>query len=484
MRFGQPNQHDQPESRRLKPPPNYSSRRVQLRLLVLVSMFMLIVVMMDKVRDPQMWMWMGFKDTPPPRPADSIDVPQSSTGDSRPRANGSDRRAFPASFYEPFGGANPDDYERSVLDGWRRALDGLTDQQQTELRRFLLSARGHLALAPEQLAQLADAIDRLDASWQSYLENARRTIDQQAEEMSKPQRRAWLEVVQRLERHWTDGIKSALEQPFQDVELGDNQRGRLSQLQSILDALDLKAVRDNTLLRSVEKDSWFRIFESLSMVDPAALRTKSLGHVNFLQLFRQPGQYRGSLVTIRGTARLAYHVQAPKNMYGIGGYYIFWLKPAAGPNSPVVVYSLETPPGFPAIKDKDLDRETTELDEDVEFTGYFYKRYVYRAREGTNTAPLILARVPDWSPAPASRLAVRPLPNRFALATYILGAAAIGIVIALVAYQRSRWVSTASLRVNRYASRDPHGFRQMADKELGPTVAESLEKIAKSEDGE
>ena len=39
-------------------PPNYFSRREQYRLLVMCGMLMLVLVMMNEVRKPQMWRWM------------------------------------------------------------------------------------------------------------------------------------------------------------------------------------------------------------------------------------------------------------------------------------------------------------------------------------------------------------------------------------------------------------------------------------------
>lgn len=41
-----------------KPPPNYFARREQYRLLILCAMLMLVLVMMNEVRKPEMWKWM------------------------------------------------------------------------------------------------------------------------------------------------------------------------------------------------------------------------------------------------------------------------------------------------------------------------------------------------------------------------------------------------------------------------------------------
>jgi hypothetical protein len=103
-------------------------------------------------------------------------------------------------------------------------------------------------------------------------------------------------------------------------------------------------------------------------------------------------------VRIRGAARKAYYVDAPTNIVGVEGYYVFYLMPAGGPTSPIMVYSLELPPGFPQVDEKNDAGEMTDLNEEVEFVGYFYKRTAYQAIDGTRVAPLLIAKSPDWTP--------------------------------------------------------------------------------------
>lgn len=49
-------------SQRPTPPPNYFARKEQYRLLILCSMLMLVLVMMNEVRKPEMWDWMWAGD--------------------------------------------------------------------------------------------------------------------------------------------------------------------------------------------------------------------------------------------------------------------------------------------------------------------------------------------------------------------------------------------------------------------------------------
>ena len=126
-------------------------------------------------------------------------------------------------------------------------------------------------------------------------------------------------------------------------------RKSLDELQRTLDAVFLKAVRDNTVFTDSEKDAWFRLLEQLQQADGGQLEQESRGEVAFAQLYREPEAYRGQLVTVRGTVRLGYYRQAPRNLYGIDGYYLFWLRPV-GSTNPIVVYSLEVPQGFPDVR--------------------------------------------------------------------------------------------------------------------------------------
>ena len=52
---------DDDNSSRIKPPPNYGSRAVQTKLLMLVFTFGLVLVLMNKAKDPRMYAWMGFE---------------------------------------------------------------------------------------------------------------------------------------------------------------------------------------------------------------------------------------------------------------------------------------------------------------------------------------------------------------------------------------------------------------------------------------
>jgi hypothetical protein len=233
----------------------------------------------------------------------------------------------------------------------------------------------------------------------------------------------------------------------------------------------LADVRDDTVFRPAEADAWFHLFQVLARSDPARLEAASLGTVGFVPLYKQTNAYRGRLVTVQGTVRRAHPLSAPPNAYGISGYWMCWLQPAGGPDAPIVVYTLEMPTGFPS---------GMELREAAAFTGFFYKRWAYEAREGTLTAPLVLARTGRWTPATAEGPPQPPPAGRFALV--MMGAAALGVVIALLVYRASRARgASAHAPVARAPADELDALR---DAPVLPDVRQRLREMAEQADAE
>ncbi|MBI3466867.1 MAG: hypothetical protein HY000_27960 [Planctomycetes bacterium] len=153
----------------------------------------------------------------------------------------------------------------------------------------------------------------------------------------------------------------------------------------------LKTIRDDTILRRSESDAFYHLLEILAERSERELRAASAGRVTFAQLFQQSNEYRGDLVTIRGTVRLAVQKTAPANAYGVGEYYELWMVPHDQRDNPLVVNCLELPAGFP---------RSDRLAEEAGITGFFFKRFAYQAGDGRlHTTPLLLAKAIDWTRA-------------------------------------------------------------------------------------
>ena len=192
---------------------------------------------------------------------------------------------------------------------------------------------------------------------------------------------------------------------------------------------ELAAIRDDTVFRSAESDTWFRwcelVRDDRRSRDGQGKASSSQQAVTFLQLFRQSDEYRGRSVRVSGVVRRAHHVAARTNEKGVDGYFQCWLFPFNGSN-PIVVYALQMPEGFPT---------GMELYERVSFTGIFFKRWAYQAQGGIMTAPLVLSAAGDWTPPEA----VEPMktPSLLWIVIAIGLAALIGALVAWLVYQQS-----------------------------------------------
>ncbi len=164
----------------------------------------------------------------------------------------------------------------------------------------------------------------------------------------------------------------------------------------------LSAVRDDSFFRAAERDAWFHLLQILAKTEPAELSRASAGRVSFVQLFQQSTDYRGRIVRLKGTVRRASPMTSPKNDYGIERYYQLWLSPDDNPSSPIVLFCLELPEGFPT---------GMTLAERAEVEGFYYKRLAYEAADTLRTAPTVLARGIQWHPAPKSQPIGPPAPG-------------------------------------------------------------------------
>jgi hypothetical protein len=467
-----------------RPPPNYRSRAVRIRLFLLVGMVMAVLFVMSRVGDPEFWSFMGFKDD------EAVPTEQELAGDQvdtqaqqRPKAP-TTKNAFTSEadntepvLDEPAVVQRGAEFQFTQQDGWRYVHKQLDDDQRVLLHKILKNARAGLALTDKELEAWNKLVKKLELTWnQFHIENKKAV----AESKNTPadEKQIWQGTLEKSESYWNEDVKPALDLAANASSLNNAQSATLEETQMRLDAVELQQVRDNTHLSRIrEKNAWFRLFDQLNTLNEEQLVEQSSGRVGFLQLFRQPKHYRGKLVTIRGTARLAYHVQAPSNIYGIEGYYVFWVEPRGMSDQLINVYALETPPGFPEIKDKDLDKEKTRLIEQVEFTGFFFKNYNYRTKAGSNLAPLVLAKVPTWE-RPAQSKVELPQTSYILLGVVVIALVAIGISV--LAYVRSRNTSPMVAGYGISARGKARQLKELENEDV-TDVGEQLRQLADSE---
>lgn len=381
-----PRQRRQKDSTQLgSAPPDHHSRAARFRIFVMVAALMTVLVAMNEARKPHnwAWIWSGAKRNPnrdvidtriPPAPAQSEPVPGTLAPDTTSR--------------------NPSDRDQDLnRRAWANVWDTLNYREKGQLSRLLRVARRGGNATAEEFRSFAPLNQSLDERWDDYLREQNRNALLPEPELSAERRRAVLQSLTELEMSWNRRWKPAFDAAVALRDWTAEERAALVELEAMLDSIAVAGVRDDTVWRPEDGTAWFRLFEQLQDMDPTQLSRQSVGHVGFVQVFRQAAEYRGKLVTLRGTARMVYRVPAPANYLGIQEYFLFWVQPEDGSNRPIVVYALSPPPKFRAVTS-----EQQKIQEEVEVTGFFFKRWAYRAADGLNSAPLVIANTPKWSP--------------------------------------------------------------------------------------
>jgi hypothetical protein len=259
-----------------------------------------------------------------------------------------------------------------------------------------------------------------------------------AERAADPKMRQWLRQMNQSDGGQEQAVDSRIEPRLRTQHDDPGTIVAVMQPQPVSEPL-LSEVQDDTVFRPAEREVWFSLLERVRDTEADELRQQSAGRVTYLQLFRQPIEYRGKVVTVSGTVKLAYRLQAPQNDLGIKDYFVYWIHPYGGPSSPIVVYALEAPAGFPPLKDKDVQGEMTPLHEEVEVTGAFFKRWAYAAKDGAYTAPLIVARSIQWQQRLAANGGETPMPMEPGkLAAAIVAALLFTVGLSAIVWRQSR----------------------------------------------
>ena len=183
----------------------------------------------------------------------------------------------------------------------------------------------------------------------------------------------------------------------------------------------LKVVEDDTrLLLPVEKTAREYLFDILRRYTQTELKNEAVAEAGFVNLNLQPKEYRGRLVTLRGRLHRCEFIptkreplseegeisgEPPKST----GFYMSWILLKDEKQRPVTVCSLEIPEGFPLGEKLDEKKG-----EQVELTGFFFKRHRYHTKDGEEiTAPALLAKTFSWSPETTQKQSTRWIDRYF-----------------------------------------------------------------------
>ncbi|HET6881846.1 MAG TPA: hypothetical protein VFI31_16900 [Pirellulales bacterium] len=228
----------------------------------------------------------------------------------------------------------------------------------------------------------------------------------------------------------------------------------------------LSKVRDDTPFRSGEAGAFYHLLGILQAAPEAEIEKGSIGPVSFMQLFGQPKEFRGDLVTIEGTVRRAQKKTAAKNDYGITDYDLLIVEPSDRAYA-VWLYALGLPEGFPRGE---------KLREPITVTGFFYKRLAALSEDKEiMTWPVLLAKTVHRRPV----LAAAPGANQQAEVKSLAGGLAVAVLASLVVVV---FVFVATRRKTRFvmpASRP--NLDHLHDERLVPDVRQQLAELARHE---
>jgi hypothetical protein len=445
----------------MRPSPYDPTRNVQRRILMLAGLLVLVLLLMQQAQKGENFHWLWhLQGQPIPSTQDekvdtrvrNTDAQATKISEIGPLVTGilteDERRADPPPTGEkPSEGqlAQKSPLDQARTDAWTGLIDALEDGQRHLLLLGLKSSREGQSLPDDVQPHWSDLLHGLDEGWQRYLSEARQSLEDERLELTETERQQWLDVLATLETQWLQQSRPALAALAESPQVSAEDRAAIDRIQAELDIVFLNAIRDNTVFRSAEMDAWFRLFERLSRGEAAEHDMNAAPMVSFGQLFRQPDVYRGRLVTVLGSVRRVEFMNAPENLYGIERYFRLVLEPV-GANSPIIIYSLELPDGFPALRLANQPGTYVDLDEDVQITGYFFKRWPYPARDGTRLAPVVLTRSFSWTPGVAALTDPDNLPRPVFWAVLLIGTAVFGIAIALLVYWLSGQTTPLALR--------------------------------------
>jgi hypothetical protein len=380
---------------RRTPPPNYHKRSTRLKLFAILAAIVLVMAIVERWQHPESWWFLRTPEQDPvvnnrlePKPSPTEYDPPGTIVQTNRMAEDETSEEKPEA-------TEPTPAELAWRQGWKEIYPSLDGTERTLLYEIMAQGRGEHQLGPDALDQASKLVGKLDENWIAYGEMAFQSLA----ELPEDEQQSWMGVLREANERWLKQARPALEAAAQGVAVTGEQLTHLKRFQESMDRLNLNLVKDDSPLRPDENEIWFRLMNEARHASPEELQRRLVKGVTYLQMYRQPNHYRGEVLLVRGQMRGAWRVPAASNPWGIEHYYALWIHPEGGPNSPIIIHAQQLPEGFPEIKDKGPDGTYTKLKEDVQVLGFFLKRQVYLAADGTRTAPLLLANGFEWRKA-------------------------------------------------------------------------------------
>jgi hypothetical protein len=148
---------------------------------------------------------------------------------------------------------------------------------------------------------------------------------------------------------------------------------------------------------ALEVEAYAQTLVLAHTTDTAALEKAARSDLTFVQLFHEPARYRGEIVRIKGRLKRVRRYNDPPEkarQAGVSHVYEGWLFNDDFGANPVCCVFTDLPEGL---------RVAETMEERVEFVGYFFKRYRYKAGDTPKPnqwrdAPLLIGRFASVTP--------------------------------------------------------------------------------------
>jgi hypothetical protein len=435
---------------------------------------MTVVVMMDKVRDPDLF---RFFD----------DHAAVETNSSTSASSGNNAKPLFDPQLARFGNPLPPTASQASRDLqsthrtlWIAILKKLTSAEQQTLVDTLHRARNGQRGNDQQHTHWWDLYQKIDLLYQKYEQQLMLSIHTTSTALTLEQKTRVQAVLGQLRTRWTQTLRKAFLDILETTPDERDQEANQTEyqfIQHILDQIGISRIDDHTVFRNSDNLAWFRMLETLRTAAADRLQASVLVTPNILELTKQQDAFRGKLISMRGEVRKAYRVQAPTNQLDIPQYYVLVIRPSGGGTTPLIVYCLQPPSGFPSLPDKDIDRSTADMNDVVQVTGYFFKSWAHVGTQGQMfSSPLMLANSFQWLPhetmattsaKPASQLPVWAI---FVIPLIL----AVGFTGGV--YLMSRWKGKTA------TDKSPTDISQhlagLSDDEVAPPTREALQQLA------
>ena len=422
-----------------RPPPNYYSRKVQYKLFALVALLMTVVVVMENVDRA----WFGFFDDQDTAVATNSS-PHVSSGNSANPLFDPQLARFGNSL-PPTASQASRDLQSTHRTLWIAILKKLTSAEQQTLVDTLHRARNGQRGNDQQHTHWWDLYQKIDLLYQKYEQQLMLSINSTATALTLEQNTRAQAVLGQLRTRWTQTLRKA----FLDIlETTPDERAQEANqteyqfIQHILDQIGISRIDDYTVFRNSDNLAWFRMLETLRTAATDRLQASVLDTPNIPQ------------------------------------YYVLVIRPSGGGTTPLIVYCLQPPSGFPSLPDKDIDRSTTDMNDVVQVTGYFFKSWAHVGTQGQMfSSPLMLANSFQWLPHEqiATTISTKPA---FQLPMWAIFAIPLILAVGLTGgvYLLSRWKGQTATDIS------PTDISQhlagLSDDEVAPPTREALQQLA------